>query len=88
MRTALGQPLENISSSVLNKTTFDNVVKLADDIHASSAPSSYSISAVRSAAPPSLDETQPGLQYPVADAEVNAIRNGRGGRGQRGGRGG
>ena len=78
-----------IASSAFNKTTFDQVVKLADDIHASSAPSSYSVSAVRgAAAQPSLDETQPGLQYPVPEAEVNAIRNGRGGRGNRGGRGG
>ena len=74
-----------IASSVLKKDTFDAIVKLADDIHASSAPSAYSVAAVRTA-PEALDETQPGLQYPV-DAEVNAIRNGRG-RGNQGGRGG
>ena len=74
-----------IASSVLDKNSFDMVVKLADDIHASNAPWP-SISAVR-AVPVAIDETQPALQYPV-DLEVNAIRNGRGGRGGRGNRGG
>ena len=85
-----------IAGIVLSKDNFENVVKQADDIHASSTPAgpiaAVTVAAVSSGvAPagvgtnPSLNETQPALQYPVAQ-EVNAIGRGRGGRG-RGNRG-
>ena len=82
----------------LSKDNFKEVTELADAIHDSNAPA-VSVAAVAAvtaggaaaAAPPSsLNETQPGLQYPVP--EVNAVQSGRGnsrggGRGQRGWRG-
>ena len=86
-----------IASMPFNADTFKEVTQHADAVFASNAP--VTVAAVRSEAavlaqpPASLDETQPGLAYPVA--EVAAIRGGRGGRGfnrggrnNRGGRGG
>ena len=100
-----GNVRAGIAHCSFNKDTFDAVVKLADDIFSANAPPSssvaaaaYSVAAIGSgsqkggiAAPPvNLDETQPGLPYPVVQ-EVNAIRGNRGGfrggRGNRGGRG-
>ena len=82
-----------IASMPFNADTFKEVTQHADNVFASNAP--VTVAAVRSetavlASPPaSLDETQPGLAYPVG--EVAAIRGGRGrGRGRwqnRGGRG-
>ena len=64
-----------------SKANFDRVTQLADDIFQTNP--AKSISAIAAPAP-SLDETQPGLQYPVP--EVAAVR-GAGGRGRsRGGR--
>ena len=103
-----GNVRAGIASTPFTKDTFDTVVKLADDIFSANKPPSssvaaYSVAAIgsgsgsqqgRSNQAPSvnLDETQPGLSYPVQ--EVNAIRGrggfrgGRGWRGNRGGRGG
>ena len=71
----------------MTNATFDQITQLADDIHMSNLPgaSGPSVNAVTT---DQLNETQPGLPYPVP--EVNAIRNNRGGRGRgwRGGRGG
>ena len=69
----------------LSKENFNEVTQIADEIHESNMPS---VSAIQISSDP-LNETQPGLQYPVTH-EVNAIRRGgRGqGRGNRGGRGG
>ena len=89
-----GQVKAGIAHLKVTKDNFKDVCQLADDIHSSSLPpvavAAISSRPVVSSAPsgaPSLDETQPGLQYPVP--EVNAVRNGgRGGRGGRGWRGG
>ena len=72
-----------IASMPFNKDNFNAVVNHADDIFDSQP--AVSVSAIRS---DSLNETQPGLQYPVP--EVAAVsRGGRGGgRNNRGGRGG
>ena len=76
----------------LSKANFKEVVQLADDIYSSNnhtsaalvaavtTPSTSSTSS-RSGAN-ALNETQPGLQYPVP--EVNAVRQNRGRRGGRG----
>ena len=80
-----GNVRAGIAHCTFNKDTFDSVVQLADDIYSSSRPTP-SVAAV-SRQTSALDETQPGLQYPVP--EVNAIRGGGRGRGRgRGGRGG
>ena len=78
-----------IAHCKFNKENFNEIVQLADDIHASHNPgaaASFSVAAV------SLNETQPALPYPVP--EVAAVRQsggrgggGRGGRGNRGWRG-
>ena len=75
-----------------DSTNFEAIIKLADDIFATSAPlaASQSVSAIRQ----SLDETLPAIPYP--QPEVTALQRGggrgrggyRGGRGNRGGRGG
>ena len=92
-----------IAHMQFNKANFQAICKLADDIFDSNRPASgsaFSVAAVSGAGagvaaqapPPSfLNETQPGLDYPVP--EVSAVsRGGRGGRrpwrGNRGGRGG
>ena len=97
-----GNVRAGIAHCTFNRDTFDAVVKLADDIFAANKPPSAAVAAYTVAAfgsgsqqgrpsgsaPPAvnLDETQPGLSYPVP--EVNAIRGARGGwRGGRGGRG-
>ena len=75
-----------IAHCKINHDTFNAVVQLADDIHSTAHPGPV-------VAKVSLDETQPGLEYPVP--EVAAVRGrgfgGRGGRGRgprnRGGRG-
>ena len=98
-----GNVRAGIASTPFNKDTFDTVVKLADDIFSVNRPTASVAAMVGSGsqqgqASPSvnLDETLPGLNYPVVQ-EVNAIRGnrggnrggrGRGGRGNRGGRGG
>ena len=83
-----------IAEYELTKENFKELAKRADDIHFSNRPAA-AISAVTAessvpSSPAALNETQPGLSYPVP--EVNAVRNqrggGRGGRGYRGGRGG
>ena len=74
------------------KETFNTITQLADDIFESQPGSAQSVAAIRTETPKiNLNETQPGLAYPVQ--EVNAVRSGgfrggRGGRGNRGGRGG
>ena len=84
-----------IANVVITKENFKSVCQQADNVHQSNNPAP-SVSAVRkpasqaaAAATSPLNETQPGLAYPVP--EVNAVRNngrgGRGGRGFRGGRG-
>ena len=72
----------------MTSATFDQVTQLADDIHVSSLPGASGFPAVNAVTSGDhLNETQPGLSYPVP--EVNAVRNNRGGRGGRGrGRGG
>ena len=84
-----------IAHLTIDHTNFKAVCELADKIFATSKPrasvAAFQVAAVRApvAAPaePSslLDETQPGLSYPVP--EVAAIRGRGGGRGGRGGRG-
>ena len=69
-----------IAKYKLSRDNFNEVTQLADEIHESNMPS---ISAIQISSDP-LNETQPGLQYPVQ--EVNAIRRGSG-RGQGRGRG-
>ena len=78
-----------IAKYTLSKDNFKEVTELADAIHDSSTPLAASVSAVR-VETASLNETQPGLQYPVP--EVNAVQSNRGGsrggnRGNRGSRG-
>ena len=75
----------------MDKDNFDQLVALADKIHASKSklPSvaSLALPAAAAAATAGLDETQPAIPY--ATAEVAAVqRGGRGGRNFRGGRGG
>ena len=72
-----------IAHMMFSKENFDSIVQLADDIFANTTQPA-SVSAIRGAAASSpLNETQPGLQYPVP--EVAAFRNSRGrGRGGRG----
>ena len=76
-----GNVRSGIAHCTFNKDTFEEVVKLADDIFASNRPTTSSVAAIRSGSsaaeaalsPPSyLDETQPGIPYPVP--EVSAIR--------------
>ena len=88
-----------IADIKLTKENFKEVCQKADDVHVSNN-HSVAVAAVRvaptefpagaAAGAQSLNETLPGLQYPVP--EVNAIRSNRGGRGRgrgwRGGRGG
>ena len=95
-----GYVCAGIAHCTFSKATFDSVVSLADNIYTSNRPNpavaAYSVAAVSSGSgtvgggavsPSYLNETQPGLTYPVP--EVNAVsRGGRGGRGFRGGRGG
>ena len=69
-----------IAKDKFNKDTFKEICEAADSYFASST-SGASVAAIKA----NLDETQPGIEYPVQ--EVAAIRGGRGGRGQRGGRG-
>ena len=73
----------------LSNENFDEVLQLADDIFSSNTPATHSVAAIRSEVVPStpsaLNETQPGLSYPVP--EVNAVRYNRGGCSNRGGRG-
>ena len=73
-----------IAHCTLTKDTFDAVVQLADNIWASQGAVAKVAAVKQVAATPSLDETQPGLQYPVP--EVAAVQ--RGGRGGGRGRGG
>ena len=84
-----GNVRAGIAHCTFNKDTFDSVVQLADDIYSSNRPTA-AVAAVKKPQtnqPPDLDETQPGLPYPVVQ-EVSAVRGGgRGGRGNRGGRG-
>ena len=79
-----GNVRAGIAHCTFNKDTFDSVVQLADDIYSSSRPTP-SVAAVRQSTA-ALNETQPGLEYPVP--EVNAIRGGGRGRGRGRGRGG
>ena len=93
-----GNVRAGIAHCVFNKDTFDEVTELADKIYTSNRPNA-TIAAITSGSGSQqsrgtnnfvstspLDETQPGLDYPVP--EVNAVsRGGRGGRGWRGGRG-
>ena len=77
-----------IADETLSKETFKRIGQLADKIFASS--SSKTVAAVRvdkNNAPATLDETQPGLTYPVPEV-AGVARGGRGGRGGRGFRGG
>ena len=83
-----------IAKFKLTKDNFKEVAQRADDIHASNRPA-LAISAVTLEGqsgvgkPSALDETQPGITYPVP--EVNAVRHQRGGgrgRGRGHGRGG
>ena len=67
-----------IAHCTFNKQNFEQIVQLADDIHASQPGV-----AARQVAAVSLDETQPAIPYGVP--EVAAVS--RGGRGGRGGRG-
>ena len=67
----------------LTAATFDQVVKLVDDIHSSNK--AVPVVAAIDKAESGLDETQPAIPYPAA--EVAGVSRGRGGRG-RGGRGG
>ena len=87
-RTLPMQVRAGIAHMSFTKQTFNEVLQLADDIFETQNVSTPSgaVNALSSTA--SLDETQPGLSYPVA--EVNAVSRGRGGRGGRGrgGRGG
>ena len=82
------QVCAGIAHISFTKLTFNEVLQLADYIFETQNVSTPSgaVNALSSTA--SLDETQPGLSYPVA--EVNAVSRGRGGRGGRGrgGRGG
>ena len=87
----------NVNSGIarypFNKENLDEILKLADDIYSSNQPkaslAAYTVAAVADATHSVLDETQPGLPYPVVQ-EVSAVRGfrggGRGGRGWRGGR--
>ena len=72
-----------------NATTFNEVCQRADDIHASNnaggQASAYTVAAIK-APGANLDETQPGISYPVP--EVAAIQRGGRGRGRGRGRGG
>ena len=82
-----------IAGMSFDHTTFKDVLQHADDIHASNAPPSSQVAAVRltaaSASPSvSLDETQPAIPYAAVPEVAAAARGGwRGGRGGRGGRG-
>ena len=69
-----------IAHSKFNKENFNEIVQLADDIHADTAPASAaaSVAAVRQ----NLDETQPAIPYPT---QVAAVRGGGNFRGNRGG---
>ena len=79
-----------IAHTDFTMATFEAIVQLADDIHSTTANAVPVTAAVSSMAaiqaPASLNETQPGLQYPIP--QISAIR-GRGCRGgrNRGGRG-
>ena len=81
-----GQVRAGIAHLKLTSATFDQVTQLADDIHMANLPLASSMPSVSAVASPgaSLNETQPGIPYPVP--EVNAVRSNRGNRG-RGGRG-
>ena len=70
----------------LSKANFNEVLQEADDIFTSNPSGGAAIAAATSAI--NLDETQPGLSYPVPEvAAVRGQRGGRGGRYNRGGRG-
>ena len=75
------QVRSGIAKYKLTPTNFDEVLQEADDIFDSSGHTPQ----VAAVGAPSLDETQPGLPYPVA--EVAAIRGRGGGSNRRGGRG-
>ena len=75
------QVRSGIAKYKLTPQNFDTVLQEADDIFDSSGHTP----AVAAVGAPSLDETQPGLSYPVA--EVAAIRGRGGGSNRRGGRG-
>ena len=87
-----GQVRAGIARYKLSKENFEEVCQAADDIFESNT-AAPAVAAVARVGAPSLDETQPGLQYPVP--EVAAVRGrggggsnrggGRGGRGWRGG---
>ena len=98
-----GNVRAGIAHCTFSKTTFDAVVKLADDIFSANAPPSASVSAIRAgsqqgrpqagAPAVNLDETQPAISYPVQEVDAiraprGSFRGGRGGRWNRGNRGG
>ena len=84
-RQLSSQVQAGIAHAEFNKENFDEIVQLADNIHATQAASAavqaLRVNAVQVPAQ-SLDETQPAIPY--ATAEVAAVS--RGGRGNRGGR--
>ena len=94
--TVLGIWRRSLPSVVRNKIsdmdftadTYRNVFDMADAVWTSNNANTTVVAALTSdtTTPSSLNETQPGLQYPVP--EVNAVSRGRGGRGRGRGRGG
>ena len=78
-RQLSGRIRAGIAGIKFSKDTFNEITQLADDIHDTQ---SATVAAMKT---PSLDETQPAIDYPVA--EVAAVARGRGGRGGRGFRG-
>ena len=83
-----------IAHMSFTKETFNTITQLADDIFESQPGATQAVAAIKLApaqnsaqSQVNLNETQPGLPYPVQ--EVNAVRSGgfRGGRGGRGNRG-
>ena len=81
-RTLPMQVRAGIAHMTFSKQTFNEVLQLADDIFETQNVATPSGAVNALSASPSLDETQPGLAYPVA--EINAVSRGRGGRGGRG----
>ena len=88
-----GSVRAGIARYKLSQANFEEVCQAADDIFESSNTTPVVAAVATHVGAPSLNETQPGLQYPVP--EVAAVRgrgggsnrNFRGGRGGRGGRG-
>ena len=82
-RQLSSQVKAGIAHTTLSKDTFEDVLQLADNIWETQPGAAASVAAIvgdQSANP--LDETQPGLQYPVPSVSAISRGRGRGGRGR------